>query len=222
MKFVQSSGQHQLITIILTLIAVFLIGFGTLVAFSYPFVSNVSIDLVATAGFEPAIAVISGLCLIIPGIVVAIAAFVSWRWLGRSSLEETVGDLQTELKETQRFAFDQYLDELGEMAGRWKGDQNRELIEEKTLKILKMIDGDLKRKVVEFLIDSNLIGEVQSISLRDADLSRAQLQNLDLTRINFAGANLTDADLTGAKITSQQHNDISTFTQKLPRENFGS
>src|SRR5207248_416052 len=66
----------------------------------------------------------------------------------------------------------------------------------RTLTLLRGLDANRKRIVLEFLHASNLLS--RSITLKDVDLSGANLSGINLSGADLSGANLSEVDLNGA------------------------
>lgn len=77
------------------------------------------------------------------------------------------------------------------------------VIHARTLSILRRLGSDGLRKgsVIRFLIDTELIYEMQ-LNFEEADLRGADLSSLDLSGINLKGANLCSAILIGTVLTN--------------------
>jgi uncharacterized protein YjbI with pentapeptide repeats len=77
---------------------------------------------------------------------------------------------------------------------------------ERTIATLHQLEGSYRERLLQFLIDSNLIqGESPTISLRgasfsDADLSDVALPNFDLQGARFVDAGLNRSNLSGARL----------------------
>lgn len=78
-------------------------------------------------------------------------------------------------------------------------DQRRKMARTRTLTMLKRLDPDGKRDVLQFLHEHELIkGDDPVIRLDTADLSNANLARMTLVDANVSGANLRGADLSDA------------------------
>jgi uncharacterized protein YjbI with pentapeptide repeats len=70
-----------------------------------------------------------------------------------------------------------------------------------TLTVLSRLDGERKRRVVQFLYEAGLIAEDRPIlSIRGSDLREADLRVAPLRRVYLSGADLREADLSGADL----------------------
>lgn len=73
----------------------------------------------------------------------------------------------------------------------------------RTLSVLRTLDGKRKGSLIEFLIDVELIGELNlsEVYLYDADLKRVNLSGVNLRGADLRGADLGGANLTGADLS---------------------
>jgi uncharacterized protein YjbI with pentapeptide repeats len=71
-----------------------------------------------------------------------------------------------------------------------------------TITVVRQVNADHKRIVLEFLSESVLIqGQNPVVNLATADFSGANLSGVNLSGTNLSSANFTKADLTGANLT---------------------
>ncbi len=75
----------------------------------------------------------------------------------------------------------------------------------RTLAVLRILDGEGRGQVLQYLLDAGLIGGNRIINLRDADFSYAlldgaQLRNAYLWLVDLHGAHLRQSDLRGADL----------------------
>jgi hypothetical protein len=73
----------------------------------------------------------------------------------------------------------------------------------RTLSVLRTLDGKRKGSLIEFLIDLELIGELNlsEVYLYEADLKRVNLSGVNLRGADLRGADLRDANLKGADLS---------------------
>lgn len=102
-----------------------------------------------------------------------------------------------------------YLDRMTELIlekGLTKPDVSEEVkavARTRTLATLRSLDGERKGALIKFLYESDLIGRQDKepiISLRDADITRANLQRAELVCVNFQGANLRQVNFERAEL----------------------
>ncbi|BAY38835.1 pentapeptide repeat protein [Nostoc sp. NIES-2111] len=101
----------------------------------------------------------------------------------------------------------------------------------RTLSVLRRLDQDGERKgsVVRFLIDAELItnldlssADLSSANLRDANLSKARLKGANLSSADLEGANLSSADLEDADLSSANLISAELSSANLKSANFSS
>jgi len=80
-------------------------------------------------------------------------------------------------------------------------DISVDVIRARTLATLRRLDGNRKGSLIRFLTEAKVISKL-SLSLKDADLSHANLHRADLSFAKLRHANLRGADLSGAKLGS--------------------
>lgn len=68
----------------------------------------------------------------------------------------------------------------------------------RTLSVLRMLDGKRKGSLIEFLIDVELVSQ---LNLSEAYLHNADLKRVNLISVNLRGADLRNADLSGANLS---------------------
>lgn len=130
-------------------------------------------------------------------------------WYRNKPESEASRELEAQERWRGQDALDSYLEQMQ----RWLDDENKPLLElppeaprrrlarTRTLEVLKRVGPDGKRSVLQFLHEQGLIKHSENvISMRDADLSRANLSGMSLTNTNLDYAILRDADLGHAKL----------------------
>ncbi len=76
-----------------------------------------------------------------------------------------------------------------------EGNNARSVARARTLSTLRTLDSDRKGLLIQFLCEANLITTKNPvISLKEADLSRANFSEIDLSGANFSGAHLDEAN----------------------------
>ena len=130
--------------------------------------------------------------LLIDKNLIAIAAKVQSFEAKSTSKKEGSGDSSEDLEEEVKL--DETLQEQKDQL-----DAAVDVIRARTLAVLRRLKDDPKRKtsVMEFLIEAEVIQRLD-LSLRGADLSRADLIDADLGSANLRGAVLIRANLSGA------------------------
>ncbi len=141
--------------------------------------------------------------LIIP-VILAVGAF----FLNRSE-RKTEREIAKDRQQEQ--ALQSYLDQMTELLlekdlGNTENLEIRLVAKTRTLTVLRGLDGQRKRYVLQFLRDARLIGGIFEgrqkspvFDLAGADLSYADLRDADLSSVNLEKANLQHADLRGVR-----------------------
>jgi hypothetical protein len=110
------------------------------------------------------------------------------RWRGQATLDRYLDLMQLWLDDRDK-----------PLAALTYDDARRTLARTRTLQILKRLNPNGKRDVLQFLHEHKLISaDDPVIRLNTADLSSANLARMDLTDANLSGANLRGADLSDA------------------------
>jgi len=131
-------------------------------------------------------------------------------------------------------ALQAYLDQMSELLiikglrseSREHGD-SRVTARARTLTVLSQLDGDRKRRVLQFLREARLINKDHDVleghpiyssivGLKDADLT-----NADLSGLKLADASLNGADLRGANLRGANLQDVKGMDQKQIEEATG-
>lgn len=135
--------------------------------------------------------------LIIPVVLAIVGFLLNKAQRGR--------ELQAEHERSQDASIQSYLGQMETLLldrglrGSESGSEVRDLARARTLATLAEADRTRKRRVMQFLWESNLIKrERPIISLRGADLREADLTRMQLTDTSLLGANLEAADLSGS------------------------
>ena len=144
--------------------------------------------------------------LIVP-IVLAIAGF----WISnvqKSTEIETSNDRRNQ--DTLERYFDRMSTLLLEKSLGPKSDAvTRNLARTLTLAVLRELDARRNGLVLQFLRESELIGETEVVDLKGADLTGASLAGANLNRIVLSHANLSQADLKNADLASSTLNSVT-------------
>jgi uncharacterized protein YjbI with pentapeptide repeats len=146
------------------------------------------------------------------------------RWLAH---ERTETDRQIAEQRRQDDTLQAYLDQMGQLfldrAPHEEGasDNVRTLVRARTLTVLKVLDAEHNRSVLQFLIESELLGvsDFKRADLEGADLRGANLIRLDLSKANFKAANLSEAKLWEADLENADLSDANLNNAELPRAN---
>ncbi len=87
----------------------------------------------------------------------------------------------------------------------------------RTLDVLRQLDDERMRQVLEFLHDVQLINkETRNIHiLKHANLRDAKLQEIELENVNFGNVDLTNAELGGARLSGGNLNNAKLIRAKL-------
>ena len=137
--------------------------------------------------------------------------------MGKAVYDRWPESQPTELEAQERWRRQETLDTYLNLMQQWLedknspllksglGDQRRKLARTQTRWVLKRLDPNGKRDVLEFLWEHKLIKRNGSIlhpivRLSHADLSNAHLANIALYGSNLDGIDLSDADLSGATL----------------------
>lgn len=79
----------------------------------------------------------------------------------------------------------------------------RDIARARTLTVLRVLDGERKGTVIQFLHESMLIKrEAVIVDLAGANLSKAVLQLIDLNEVDLSSTNMQESDLAGADFRS--------------------
>lgn len=107
----------------------------------------------------------------------------------------------------QSAVLETYLDRMSELLLERKlrdslpEDEIRQVARARTLNALRFLDERRKKTVVNFLLDTHLIGNGPNIiALHGADLSETDLSTINLSGADLSGANLRAANLSGADL----------------------
>ena len=112
-------------------------------------------------------------------------------------------------QQRQEIQVQTYFDDIGELLldtdrplrEAEPGDDVSVLAQAKTLTVLEALDSEHKKSIVQFLYNAQLVRkDAPVVSLRDANLSDANLSGTDLREANLNGAFLEDADLREANL----------------------
>ena len=99
-----------------------------------------------------------------------------------------------------------------------KDDEVRKIARVRTITVLPHLDSDRKGSMVQFLHESGLIHNDNTIiDLRDADLTDANLCGADLSYANLIEVNLNGANLHGARMDNANLEDASLKKANLIR-----
>src|SRR5215208_1265471 len=153
--------------------------------------------------------------LIVP-VVLAIVTIVFTVYqegrLSRIEQQRAQNALQVAEERAQAAELQDYLDQMGSLLlnkdrplrQSKERDEVRTLARARTLTILERMNPSRKRQVIQFLYEADLIRDVEGsqpiISLREVNLSAANLFQADLGYANLGGADLSDADLHNADL----------------------
>jgi hypothetical protein len=153
--------------------------------------------------------------LLIPGLVVIFGTLLT-------TFQQDVRQVKIEEARLQDAALQAYLAQMSEVlllenSLRAPGADNEEvraLARARTLMILRTVDPSLKTRVMNFLLEANLVqatdgrtptirlsgANLREVHMVDTNLSNVQLVNADLRRADLRGADLRGADLRGADL----------------------
>jgi flagellar basal body-associated protein FliL len=151
--------------------------------------------------------------LIVP-VVLAIGGY----WFTSSQNQATQAAAE---QRAQDDALQSYLNQMGQLLldkdtqllHPEEGDDARTLARAWTLTVLPTLDGNRKRRVLQFLYEAGLIDKehpivgVRGADLRGADLSGAFLSDANLSGAFLSGAFLSGADLRGADLREAELNE---------------
>lgn len=138
-------------------------------------------------------------------IVPLLLAFAAWV-LNNS---RKAADAKTENDRQRQKSLDDYFEWItdlileGHLDSEQKGHEARSLARTKTLTVLRVLDGDRKAQVLQFLYEAQMLRSPPTISLVGADfrgavLDEATLMNAEIRGSYFAGATFRAANLRGA------------------------
>ncbi len=167
--------------------------------------------------------------LIIP-LVLALGAFFlnqSERTIERHAVEDRAKiERERATDRQQEAALQSYLDRIEELLLKVKlrtarNKEVRNLARIRTLTVLRQLDGNRKRIVINFLYEAGLISKEKPIidlagaDLTGADLQRLRLVNSTLQRADLTGANLNGANLYGVNLQSAKLDSASLSNANL-------
>lgn len=132
-----------------------------------------------------------------------------------------------EQQRAQDAALQSYLDQMSHLilenalfASQQPDDVHRTLARARTLTILERLDKDRKRYVLQFLYESRLIDQEQSIiRLKEANLSEANLSQTHLPGANLPWTNLSNADLSNADLHGANLSEANLSNANLSNAN---
>lgn len=183
MFLLRKTKRIQIVTLLLLLTTLFFCLCGILVAFSYP-LGDVALPDIDTSIFEPEVSFLAGLCLWIPGILTAVAAYVIWFQFGRTPLQQRLAQAQTENERLRELTLQTYLDQMGELLLR-QGVENcqtkehlTQFIQRRSLETLAILDARRKRTLLQFLLESDLITGRNAIHLELVAADAVLLQEI--------------------------------------------
>jgi uncharacterized protein YjbI with pentapeptide repeats len=134
-------------------------------------------------------------------LLVPIALTIAGYWF--STTQKMVEQRKTQQQERQN-TLEKYFDRMtkllldGKLAKPEVEPEVPKLARALTLNVLKELDSERNRLVVQFLQESELIGAKDIVDLKRADLSGVQLEGANLVSVNLSENNLTGANLSGA------------------------
>ena len=164
--------------------------------------------------------------LVIP-IFLALAAW----WLQRAENKRTQ---ELEADRQQQTSLDSYFDFMTELLSNNNlqtadKDRYRSIARTRTIALLRLLDGERKSQVLQFLYESELINEDPIVQLRGADfrscnLKGASLQNAELRGVYFEysdleGSNLSEADLRGSDFSFSNFSNANLDDTNLHQAN---
>jgi len=128
-------------------------------------------------------------------------------YLNRS---ERTTEREIAIDRQQEAALQSYLDRMTELLlekdlGNTENEEVRLVAKTRTLTVLRGLDGQRKRYVLQFLRDARLLGALVPVkspvfNLEGADLRYADLRDADLSSIDLHETNLQYADLRGVRL----------------------
>jgi uncharacterized protein YjbI with pentapeptide repeats len=144
--------------------------------------------------------------LVVPAALALGLAWLNWAQRQRERAAEDIQqerELEVQNQRAQDAALEEYLKQMsqllrdkdGPLRQSEEGDEVRSLARSWTLTVLPRLDGERKRSVLQFLYEANLIRRDACIlSLREANLTKANLHGINLQRANLRGADLQAAN----------------------------
>ena len=114
-------------------------------------------------------------------------------------------ELQIALDRQQQQTLENYLDRMKELLldrnlGPDAAPEVKRLARTWTLNILRELTAKRNMQIIQFLQESNLIGEKMVVDLSNANLEGVDLCEVDLSHTNFEGVDLKRANLNGANL----------------------
>ena len=166
------TNSATLVALFLGLGSLFFCSCGILVAFSYP-LGNVNITSVDTSIFTPELSFLSGLCVAIPGLVLAVAGIGVWFGFGRLPLQRQLTQMHSQLDLLQELTLQTCMDQINQLMLEKELHHSKQdiakmqLAERHINKTLKVLDTARQQQLYQFLHDSQLIGENGIVRLED-------------------------------------------------------
>ena len=100
-------------------------------------------------------------------------------------------------------------------------EEVRNIARVRTLTVLPRLDGVRKRSVIQFLYESDLIGNNANpdgiINLKGADLRAARLDEVDLNGASLQAVDLRSADLNGAQLRGADLSGVTKLNNAILR-----
>jgi len=133
-------------------------------------------------------------------------------WLQIQQQQRNEEQLQEEILQNYYDKVSELLVDKNLLAIAAKGDtttpEERELLDvsvgvirARTLATLRRLDGNRKGSLIRFLTEAKVISKL-SLSLKDADLSKAKLEDINLEGTYLESANFSSASLVGARLVN--------------------
>lgn len=175
-------------------------------------------------------------------ITALLGIFVSW-WLARQQQQQAqqraYEQRRRDEEHKQEEKLEKYLDQMRQVSldkathEEGESDKVRAWVRARTLAVLKELDAEHNRSVLQFLIDSELLGvsdfreadlegaDLRGANLRGVDLSGSNLQAANLSHATLRKANLRNADLRNADLNNAYLNDADLRLADLREADLG-
>lgn len=164
MSLSSKNNSVTLVSLFLVLGSLLFCSCGVLVAFSFP-LGSINITSVDTSIFTPELSFLTGLCVAIPGLVLAVAGIGVWFGFGRLPLQRQLTQTLTQLDQVQELTLQTCLDQINQLMLEKKLHHSEQdaaavqLTQRRINETLKVLDPVRQQQLRQFLKDSQLVGE---------------------------------------------------------------
>lgn len=172
MSLSSKNNSITLVSLFLGLGSLFFCSCGVLVALSFP-LGSVDITSVDTSIFTPELSFLTGVCVAIPGFVLAVAGIGIWFGFGRLPLQRQLTQALTQLDQVQELTLQTCMDQINQLMLEKKLNHSEQdaaavqLTQRRISETLKVLDPARQQQLRQFLKDSQLVGEKGTVRLEE-------------------------------------------------------